>query len=67
LDSDVDKDYISSMLEFKEMLTGLNQLNMGNEVDLAKYEGMEGDDKTEFADSEMGSDFTIQWGEGFAE
>ena len=43
MDSEVDKDYISSMLEFKEMLTGLNQLNMGNEVDLAKYEGMEGD------------------------
>ena len=38
---------------------------MGNEADLAKYECMEGDGKTEFADSEMGSDFTIQWGEGF--
>jgi hypothetical protein len=39
---------------------------MGKEVDLSKYEGMEGDKYTEIAESEAGSDFTIHWGEGFA-
>jgi hypothetical protein len=66
LDSDKDHEYITSMLQFKEMMTDLSEFNLNRAGERQNHNNdLEGEALEEYTESEMGSDFTIQWGEGF--
>jgi len=68
LDSEADKDYINNMLEFKEMVTNLSNLDNHNAAHSSKVgRSIEGERCAAKKVSDGGSVFTIQFGDNFAE
>jgi hypothetical protein len=66
LNSDKDHEYIASMFQFKEMMTDLSEFNLNRAGERQNHKNeLEGEAFEEYTESEIGSDFTIQWGEGF--